>query len=195
MAGSAIISWMQLKNFLKYLYLYGIIIGGSILLVEWHTGQVSRFIHSFRGPPAISRDADALPGNAEIDPADETTRWEALSRKEKWQTIIDETENRKDNVAVAYRTLAILESGKSILLLEAMQNLKDLLKVRDLPNNLSTRLVRGLGDPEAPGPTARENLEAYKEIINSLRIATQPASLKKLRELEALAAEEAAAAK
>jgi len=186
---------MQLKNFLKYLYVYGLIIGGSIFLVEWHTGQVSRFIDSFRGTPPISRDADALPGNAEIDPADEIARWEALSRKEKWQTIIDETENRKDNVAVAYRTLAILESGKSILLLEAMQNLKDLLKVRDLPNNLSTRLVRGLGDPEAPGPTARENLEAYKEIINSLRIATQPASLKKLRELEALAAEEAAAAK
>lgn len=186
---------MQLKNFLKYLYLYSVIIGGIIFLVEWHTGQVSRFIDSFRGTPPISRDADALPGNAEIDPADEIARWEALSRKEKWQTIIDETENRKDNVAVAYRTLAILESGKSILLLEAMQNLKDLLKVRDLPNNLSTRLVRGLGDPEAPGPTARENLEAYKEIINSLRIATQPASLKKLRELEALAAEEAAAAK
>lgn len=180
-----------MKNFLKYLYLYGIIIGGSILLVEWHTGQVSRFIHSFRGPPAFSRDADALPDNAEIDPADEITRWEALSQKEKWQTIIDETENRKDNVAVAYRTLAILRSGKPLLMIEGMQNLKKLTLVHGLPNNLSSRLVRSLGDPEAPGPTARENLEAYKGIVNSLRIATQPSSLKQLRELEALAAEEA----
>lgn len=182
-----------MKNFLKYLYLYGLIIGGSVFLVEWHTGQVSRLIDSFRPPPVIIRDEDALPSKAETDPADEISRWEALSQKEKWQTIIDETEDRKDKVAIAYRTLAILESGKSSLLLEAMKNLKDLLHVHGLPNNLSTRLVKGLGDPEAPGPPARENLEAYKEIINSLRIATQPSSLKKLRELEALAAEEAAA--
>lgn len=187
-----------MKNFLKYLYLYGLIIGGSVFLVEWHTGQVSRLIDAWRGTgPQVQVDggvdADALPAKAETDPADEISRWEALSQKEKWQTIIDETEEREDKVAVAYRTLAILESGKANLLLEAMTNLKDLLHVNDLPNNLSSRLVKGLGDPEAPGPTARENLEAYKEIINSLRIATQPSSLKKLRELEALAAEEATA--
>lgn len=187
-----------MKNFLKYLYLYGLIIGGSVFLVEWHTGQVSRLIHAWQGTGQhvqvdAGADTDALPAKAETDPADEIARWEALSQKEKWQTIIDETEGREDNVAVAYRTLAILESGKSSLMLEAMKNLKDLLHVHDLPNNLSVRLLKGLGDPEAPGPTARENLEAYKEIINSLRIATQPSSLKKLRELEALAAEEAAA--
>ncbi len=184
---------LQLKNFLKYLYLYSVIIGGIIFLVEWHTGQISRFIDFFREPPAISRDADALPGKAEIDLADEIARWEALSQKEKWQTIIDETKYRKEKVAIAYRTLAIFESGKVSLMMEGMRNLKRLTRVRGLPNNLSSRLVRSLGDPEAPGPTARENLEAYKKIINSLRIATQPSSLKKLRELEVLAAEEAAA--
>ena len=187
-----------MKNFLKYLYLFTVIIGGSILLVEWHTGRVSRLMHVWRGTGQhvqvdAGADTDALPAKAETDPADEITRWEALSQKEKWQTIIDETEDREDNVALAYRTLAILESGNSFLLIEGMRNLKKLTLVHGLPNNLSRRLLRSLGDPEAPGPTARENLEAYKEIINSLRIATQPSSLKKLRELEALAAEEAAA--
>ncbi len=112
-------------------------------------------------------------------------------QKQAYDTLISETEGRKDSIAKAYRTITILESGKhSGLLVEAMGNMKDLVSARDIPASLSTRLVRSLGDPEAPGPTAQENLEAYKDIINSLHIATQASSLKKLAELEALAAEE-----
>lgn len=180
-----------MNKFFKYLYLYSLIVGGSILLIEWHTGQVSRFMDSFRGLPVISRDEDALLAKAEVDPADEITRWEKLLQKQAYDSLISETEGRKDPIAKAYRTIAILESGKhSWLLVEAMRNMKDLVRARGIPPNLSTRLVRSLGDPEAPGPTAQENLDAYKDIINSLRIATQPSSLKKLAELEALAAEE-----
>lgn len=179
-----------MKKFLKYLYLYSLIVGGSIFLVEWHTGQVSRLIDSFRDQPTIGRDEDALPAKAEVDPANEITRWEKLLQKQAYDTLISETEGRKDPIAKAYRTIAVFESGKhSGLLVEAMGNMKDLVSARDIPASLSTRLVRSLGDPEAPGPTAQENLEAYKDIINSLHIATQASSLKKLAELEALAAE------
>lgn len=187
---------MQLKKILGYIYIYGVIFGGgTIFLIQWHTGLFTPLYEAWRGPikkTTVEVDPDALPANAEIDPAEQILRWEKLSRKGKWQFIIDETERRQDNIALAYRTLAILESGDSLLLLEGMQNLRELMKVNDLPNDLSARLAGSLGDPEAPGPTARENLEAYKEIIDSLHIATQPSSLKKLRELEALAAEEAA---
>jgi hypothetical protein len=153
---------------------------------------VSKLIKSSKSQPLRSQiDVDALPAKPEEDAGDLLKRWEALSQKNDWQTILDETENRPDHVAMAYRTLAILESGEHPnLLLEAMTNLNKLIRVHNLPNKLGTRLVRALGDPEAPGPTARENLEAYRDIINSLGIATQPSSLKKLRELEKLAAEE-----
>ncbi len=180
-----------MNKFFKYLFIYSLIAGGSIFLVEWHTGQVSRFIDSFRGSPAIGRDEDALSAKAEVDPADEITRWEKLLQKQAYDSLISETKGRRDPIAKAYRTIAILESGKhSWMLVEAMRNMKDLVRERGIPASLSTRLVRSLGDPEAPGPTAQENLEAYKDIINSMCIATQPSSLKKLAELEALAAEE-----
>lgn len=185
--------WSRLGRFLGQFYLWSIILGGSIFLVEWHTGRVSQYIETLRPPLENSRaENPALPLTAEEDQADLIARWEQLSRDLDYKTLIKETEGRKDPVARAYHTLAILESGlHPILLPEAFRELKALLLVSGLPNNLDSRLVRALGDPEAPGPTDKENLEAFRDIVNSLNIATQPSSLKKLRELEKLAAEEA----
>ncbi|MBU1108603.1 MAG: hypothetical protein KKB51_18145 [Candidatus Riflebacteria bacterium] len=164
-------------------------------MIEIHTGRISQFMNSFARPiqkQSQSAEEDLL-NMAEEDPGKLSNRWEKLSQNQDYETIINETEGRNDTLAIAYRTLAIFESGKHpILLFEAMRHMKGLLQKR-LPNNLNSRLVKSLGDPEVPGPTAEENLAAYKEIINDLGIATQPNSLKKLRELEKMADEEAKA--
>lgn len=189
----------KFRKYLGLLYVYSVIIGGIIFLFLWHTGRLSGFLktrwNDKAAAPKIVWSADLL--TPEEDPKKIFDRWEALSQENDYETIITETEGRRGTIARAYRTLAIFESGKHPhLLVEAMRNMNILMRpptLKKLPARLAKRLLRGLGDPEAPGPTAKENLEAYREIINKLRIATEPRSLKKLQELEEMAAEEAAA--
>lgn len=179
-------------KFIGKLYLFCVIFGGILLLIEIHTGKLSQLANNYRkNEPVVISTAPESAAKPEEDPAEFLAKLERLLQNQDFTAIIKETEGRKDKIALAYRTIAVFESGQhNHLLAEAMGNMKMLISAKDLPDDLNFRLVKALGDPEAPGPSARENLEAYKQIITDLRIATHSSSLKKLRELEKLAENE-----
>ncbi len=180
-----------MPDWLGKLYVYGILILGSLFLVEWHSGLISAYFME-NSHIAAERPQATNFKDAEEDPESMVARWEALSQSKDYEKLVEETRGRNDKMARAYRALAVLESGKfPSLLLETIQFLNKMVKDPPLPNDLTRRIILALGDPEEPGPSAKENLEAYKQIIAELRIATQASSLKKLAELEKLAEEEA----
>jgi hypothetical protein len=158
-----------------------------LFLIEIHTGKVSILLEKIY--PRNSQKQE--PGQqqklsvAEREPAETTARLEKLLKNHQYEIILEETQAQNDIISKAYRALAILESGNHPhLLVEAIQITKEVSKETDLPNNLATRIILAIGDPEQPGPTPEENLEAYRQIIEDLGIATDSDSIKKLRKLE-----------
>jgi hypothetical protein len=173
-----------MSRWLARLYLYAVIIGGILILIEIHTGKVSEFYNAHLKPKKEQK-LIFVPIAAEEDPEILAGRWEAFLQHQDFDKVIEETEWRKDPLSRVYYALAILESGEHpSRLVDAITIVLEVIKMPDIPDDLKTRLVTALGDPEAPGPTPEENLRAYKEIIKDLNIATHPSSLRKLRELE-----------
>lgn len=179
-------------KFIGKLYLFCVIFGGILLLIEIHTGKLSQLTNKYKNnEPVVISPTPESAAKPEEDPAEFLAKLERYRQNHDFAAIIRETDGRKDKVALAYRTIAVFESGMhENLLPEAMGNMKMLIGTKDLPDDLHFHLVKALGDPESPGPSARENLEAYKQIVADLKIATHSSTLKKIHELEKLAENE-----
>ena len=179
------------ETFSRYLVLFGIIFSGILLLIEIHTQAIS----SWYNPPVTETKSSKTHKysltTGEESPKMLTARYEEMIKNKDYKVIIEETNNRNDIISEAYRVLAIMESGEFPgLFAEGIIKMNKVIREPQLPNNLHRRLVITLGDPEDPGPSAKENLEAYKDIIKDLPIATHPQTISKLHELEKLANEE-----
>lgn len=180
-----------MNHFIDRLIVWGIIFSGILFLIEFHTEAISSAYNKVFSKTNNAPKQKYPFTMAEESPEKLTARFEKMAKNKDYKIIIKETDKRKDLISRAYRALAIMESGEfPHLFAEGITNMNKVIRAPTLPNDLHRRLILTLGDPEEPGPSPRENLEAYKEIVKDLGIATQPETLKKLHKLEQLAQEE-----